>query len=347
MAVNFKSLVMKLIVILLSFISLVACRQHNVINIADFGAIPDDGKDDTEAFATAFKNASKLKNPVLVLSPGQYDFILTDAMAAYESMIKAALPGQERWMGPPPQGLEGWPTHKNTAIYLENLKDFTLDGQGAVLMFHGLCQAIRMDNCHNSCIKNLKINYKHAPYMVGKILRAGETWIDVAVTNKKVEGGEPFIAFQMYDPTTLLPTSVETFAGVRSTECLDENILRLHVTQDDRGRDIPQRVKEGHLLVMRHILSGYEPVEIREGNDILLENIRIYTGAGMGILGVGTDNLTLRQVDISPENASDIMSTTADGTHFVGCRGTVTLDQCTMTGEGDDHFNLHGQYHFV
>jgi hypothetical protein len=183
--------------------------------------------------------------------------------------------------------------------------------------------------------------------MTGRVIGTGDTWIDVAVTNKKVRGGEPFIAFQMYDPETLLPTSVETFAGVQSTEKRTGNTLRLNMTADGRGRDMPKRVKEGYILVMRHVLGGYEPVEIKEGKDVTLENIKLVTGAGMGILGIGTENLTLRHVTIAPKDSADLMSTTADGTHFVGCRGTLRMEHCTLQGEGDDHFNLHGQYHFV
>jgi hypothetical protein len=308
--------------------------------------VPDDGLDDTEAVMVAITKASSVKGATVIFPAGQYDFITPAAMTAYKSMINSAHPGNERWRGAPPQGFEGWPADKNSVFKLKGLDGLTIDGQGATCMFYGLCQAIYAEDCRDLIIRNIHIDYKHPPFMSGKITGIGDSWIDILVENKKVAGGEPVIAIQMYDPDTHRPTSVETFAGVQSTQHMGENILRLNMTSDDRGRDMPGKVKNGYDLVMRHLLGGYEPVEIKDGKDIVLEHVRIYTGVGMGVLGVGTENLTLSHVDIIPRD-NGLMSTTADGTHFIGCRGVVRLDSCTLIGEGDDHFNLHGQSVFV
>ena len=340
-----KNLFNKLMLVSYSVIW-ISCQSHTVFNVSEFGAFPNDGLDDTEAVMAAIEKASSVKDATLVFETGQYDFINPAAMQVYESMINAAHPGKERWMGPPPLGFEGWPADKNTVLKLKGISNLAIDGQGSEFMFYGLCQAIYMEDCRHVTIKNIHINYQHLPFMAGKIVNIGETWIDVAVENKKIAGGEPVIAFQMYEPDTHRPTSVETFAGVQSTENIGENVLRLHMTSDDRGHDMPAKVKSGYYLVMRHLLGGYEPVEIKEGKDILLEHIDLYTGAGMGILGVGTENLTLSYVNIIPKE-NNLMSTTADGTHFIGCRGMVRLDNCRLIGEGDDHFNLHGQSVFV
>ena len=323
-----------------------SCQSQQTFNVSDFGAVPDDGLDDTEAVMATITKASSVKGATVIFPAGQYDFITQAAMAVYESMINSAHPGHERWQGAPPQGFEGWPADKNPVFKLKGLDGLTIDGQGATWIFHGLCQAIYAEDCRNVIIRNLDIDYKHPPFMSGKITATGDSWIDVKVENKKVAGGEPVIAFQMYDPDTNRPTSVETFAGVQSTQHMGENILRLNMTSDDRGRDMPAKVMSGYNLVMRHLLGGYEPVEIKDGKDILLEHVRIYTGVGMGVLGVGTENLTLSHVDITPRD-NGLMSITADGTHFIGCRGIVRLDSCTLIGEGDDHFNLHGQSVFV
>ena len=117
------------------------------------------------------------------------------------------------------------------------------------------------------------------------------------------------------------------------------------MTGDGRGNFSPP---VGHLLAMRHILVGYEPVEIKHSSGVLLEDVDIYAGAGMGIVGVGTENLTLSRVRVMPRpGASRLVSTTADATHFINCSGTVTLEGCHFEGMGDDHLNVHGQYEFV
>jgi hypothetical protein len=319
------------------------------INVMDFGARPNDGKDDSKAISRAIDFCKSKPGLTLYFPYGQYDLKSDKALEAWQNMITSAIPGKERWMGPPPKGLEGWPTDKNVVLKIEDCSDLIIDGNGSLLMVHGLCQPFKIVNCNNLGVRNFRIDYIQPPNMTAKIIGLGEKNIDVEVLdNVPVKGGEPFIALQMYDSLTRLPTSVETFAGVKSTELIGPKLLRLNMTNDDRGSGFPRRLTVGNLLVMRQILGGYEPFEINDGDRILLENIAIYAGAGMGIVAIGVRDLTLKQVKIMPEpGTSRLMSITADGTHFIGCRGTVILENCTIMGEGDDHLNLHGQYHFI
>lgn len=340
----------RIIAIALSAIML-SCTDSTInrISITEFGAVPNDGRDDTKAIIAALDKCRGITNPILVFENGEYDIENERSIASWNRIVTAALAGSESWAGAPPTGLEGWPSDKNSIISLIDFENLTVEGNDALLMLHGVAQPIFAKNCTNLTIKNLRIDYKNQPAITGRIVELGSGSIDVEITDgAKVESGIPFIALQQYDGTTNLPTSAETFAGVQSTEVLENGLLRLHMTADERGEGFPSRLTKGNLLVMRTVLGGYEPIEIKDGRDVTLQEVELYSGIGMGILGVGVENLLLDRVKIIPRPGTPrLMSTTADGTHFIGCRGTVELRDCVFEGEGDDHLNLHGQYQFI
>jgi len=68
----------------------------------------------------------------------------------------------------------------------------------------------------------------------------------------------------------------------------------------------------------------------------------------MGVTGNRSSDITLRRVRIVPRpDSPNMMSVTADATHFNGCRGGLTLDGCEFEGMGDDAANVHGMFHKV
>lgn len=76
------------------------------------------------------------------------------------------------------------------------------------------------------------------------------------------------------------------------------------------------------------------------------DNVTINHAAGMGFLFENCENVDLYNSSIEASNGR-IISTTADATHFVGCRGKVSLRGCTFNNQLDDAMNVHGTYQEV
>ncbi len=72
-------------------------------------------------------------------------------------------------------------------------------------------------------------------------------------------------------------------------------------------------------------------------------NVNIHHAGGMGIIAENSADLILDNFNITPSNGR-MVSTTADATHFVGCRGKVVLKNCTFNNQLDDATNVHGTY---
>ncbi len=61
----------------------------------------------------------------------------------------------------------------------------------------------------------------------------------------------------------------------------------------------------------------------------------------MGLVGSVTTNIALRKFNVQIRPGSTrLMSATADATHFMGCKGTVKIEDCIFEGVGDDGANI-------
>ncbi|MBU2945747.1 right-handed parallel beta-helix repeat-containing protein [Zobellia uliginosa] len=72
-------------------------------------------------------------------------------------------------------------------------------------------------------------------------------------------------------------------------------------------------------------------------------NVNVHHAGGMAIIVENSSDILLDNFNVTASNGR-MVSTTADATHFIGCRGKVTLRNCTLKNMLDDGLNLHGVY---
>lgn len=80
--------------------------------------------------------------------------------------------------------------------------------------------------------------------------------------------------------------------------------------------------------------------------NVVAENVTIHHAGGMGFLFENCDGVELVGCKVEPSQGR-MVSTTADASHFVGCRGVVALRNCTFRNQLDDASNIHGAYQRV
>lgn len=84
---------------------------------------------------------------------------------------------------------------------------------------------------------------------------------------------------------------------------------------------------------------------INRSRNINISQVNIYHAGGMGVIAEGSENIYMQELTVSiPPNSKRVVSTTADATHFLNCRGKIKFDQCLMTNQLDDATNVHGAY---
>ena len=86
-------------------------------------------------------------------------------------------------------------------------------------------------------------------------------------------------------------------------------------------------------------------INILESKEILVENVNVHHSSGIALMAQKSENITLHKFNVLlPENSGRLVSSTADATHFLACRGLIKMDSCIFENMLDDATNVHGFY---
>ena len=278
------------------------------LEVTRFGAVPDDGQDDTVAFIAAFKEAQAKGDKRVVIPKGRYD-------------LRA----------------DGNPDRRDTLLPVARLDGLVIEGRGAELMMSGMAGVFTFVECKKLTVRGLTIDWQRPPFSEGTVVATAPRHFDVKVLDTyPVKGGEPVGAFMSYHADTRLPDGLglDVYNSVERTELIAPQVLRVHLT-----RDIP--VPVGKLLVLRHQVYARNAFVFHRCSDVAVSDVTVYCTPGMGLVCGVTTNVSLKRfcVLIRP-GSGRLMSATADATHFSGCKGTVSLQDFVFEGMGDDGVNV-------
>ncbi|MDP4226291.1 MAG: right-handed parallel beta-helix repeat-containing protein [Bacteroidota bacterium] len=325
---DLKKVILLVTFLLMTFHLLSASEKSK--NILEFGAIPNDGLDDSKALKKATAFCRSHPGYTLVISPGTYDF--KDSLA--KDIEYKAISG---FYGEDVQGV----LFKPGAPYVQALdfsgsKDISVIAEGATLCLDGWYEPVSIIGCKNFKIKGLSITYKRHPNTVGKIIQVGADYFDVDIDTVKY----PFIKkkvtgrIHFYDT---LHNKLYALGGSMSKSLINSHTIRV------RNQFLPNL---GDLCIIRH--SGhYRPaILIKESKNVVLEDVKIHSQPGMGVVGHLSENISLKDLQVIPE-VDDVISTNTDATHFTSCKGHIIIDACKFGGQGDDCVNIHNYFYTI
>lgn len=287
---------------------LLFARPGIALNVSRFGAVPDDGRDDTAAFLAAFQAIRTNGDKRIIIPKGRYD-------------LRA----------------DGNPERRDVLVPLARLKGLAIDGRGAELMMSGMGGLFAFSECRDVTVRGLSVDWQRPPFSEGTVIAAAPRHFDVKILNAyPVQGGEPVGAFMSYHADTRLPdgADLDVYNSVERTELVAPQVLRVHLT-----REIA--VPVGRLLLLRHQVYGRNAFVFHRCSDVAVSDVTVYCTPGMAIVCGVTTDVTLERFNVLIRPGSGrLMSATADACHFGGCKGTVSLTDCVFEGMGDDGANV-------
>ncbi len=263
-----------------------------------------------------------------------------------------------------------------TPFLLENLKNVTIDGQGASLLVRGTPQAgagqmtvsysplvpFVMRNCENVTLKNFSIDWATPAIVQGLCVAAdpqtGTFEVEFQTDrNMWCWNGFCFLVGEgwtyqvhrllMVDPETggVLPGSGDNMgAGYEvswQSEVVKENRICF------KG-PTSAKVKVGAMILgwctTFHTGARRAPAIFMDNcRSVALDNVRIHHAWAMGVIAQACTDVRLHQVVVEP-SGNRKFSLTADATHFVHCRGKLEVESCRFQNQFDDGVNAHGLY---
>lgn len=320
---------MKKILICGLFLS-VACAGYaapKVLNLSDFGAVANDGLDDSRAFVAAMDACRENPGACLVIPPGIYNY-RNDRALEYEYK---AINGQ---YGEDVQGYFFKPGAPYViALDMDGFRDVTVEARGATIVQEGWYEAISITNASDVTIRGLKLTHKRSPSTTGEIIASRPDSFDVRIDTEVY----PFITDKVtgrvhfYDVTR---NRIYTGGRVEKKELIDSRTIRIHSSTAPAV---------GDLCILRHCGHSRAGILIKESSRITIEDVTIHSQPGMGIVGHLSEEITMRNLQVIPA-AGMVISTNTDATHFTSCKGRILFDGCKFAGQGDDCTNVHNYY---
>ena len=310
---------------------LVSCETKDskiVFNLKDFGAIPDDGEDDSDAFTLALNKCRENPGSTLIIPPGSYNY-------RDEKAMEFEYKGINGQYGEDVQGYFFKPKGEYViALDLDSFRNVTIEAEGVTLIQEGWYEAVSITNAKSVRVKGLKLIHKRPPFTTGEIIESTAVYFDMRIDTIRY----PYLTDKITGRVHYYDVNkqrIYTGNRVEKKELLpDGQTIRIYTQTQPRI---------GDMCILRHCAHNRAGILIKESSDIVLENVTIHSQPGMGIVGHRSENIVMRNLQIIP-TPETVTSTNTDATHFTSCKGKILFDACKFGGQGDDCTNIHNYY---
>lgn len=245
---------------------------------------------------------------------------------------------------------------KKVGLALEDMKNLTVDGQGAELIFHGRMLPVSLLRSENCTLKNLHIDFENPHISQVKIIENDSqkgivfepaSWVKYRITKDQFfeTFGEGWtmrhnygIAFEG-DTKHLVYNTSDVYCPIKGVKEIAPRRILAPEWKD-------QRLVPGTVMALRGWYRPTPGIFLSHDVNTTIENVQVHYAEGMGLLAQFCENITLDKfgVCLRGENDPRYFTTQADATHFSGCKGKIVSRNGLYEGMMDDAINVHGTY---
>jgi hypothetical protein len=325
-----------MLIALVCFFSLGIARAE-VINMIKYGLKLNTKENAITYVMKALEEAKNYSSTTIVIAKGRYDF-LADMPAGYSMK-----------------------TYK--AITIRNLKNLTIDGQGAEFIMHGRTAPFTIDNCENITLTNFAIDWDRPMATQGEFVKVTDDYVDLKIDKAQyhyeIEKGKVFYIGkgwktdickdnEMFEKASgkIIPCTHDNSAGNffngKATEIVPGTIRFSGPFKWERKPEVSD------IITMYHGIYVVSTFNFDKCKDVKMKNVTIYHGGSMGVIATSTENISIDKVDIiARASKGRLFSNMADGFHLKGCKGLIKIENSEYNGGGDDYINVHNMYCLV
>jgi hypothetical protein len=328
---------------------LMICLLSNLVfsntnNSKEITLTPEKGKDFTEVIYK-FLSDNKTEEIIINFEKGTYDFY---PEMAFEKYLKIANNDNGT---------------KRIAFPLIGYKKVEINGNGATFLFHGGIIPFDLEEGENYSFNNFNIDWDKPFTFEGMVVANSKTdkTFDIEVTpgnNYEIIGDKLY--FKGYDWKLALGENIFFESKAKRpayfTAKYDYNWKKYPLSAKEIKKGVVRfsnvRSKEVPPIGTVFVDKGphgenrrYPAFRISNMRNLNFKNINVYRAGAMALITEKSENITLDNfnVKLSPDT-KQMISASADATHFVNCKGLVKFDNCTFENMLDDATNVHGTY---
>lgn len=314
--------------------------SQDTVRIVDFGARPYSYENSVEQFRQAIEVCKQRSAKCLYLEPGRYD-IWPEGAERREYFISNTSTAEEC-----PSKV------KTIGLLFEDMQNLTIEGNGALLMFHGKMTTLAFDRCKNMKVHNLHVDFERPTISEFHCIKATDDEVELSVhpdtryeiVNERIMlYGEGWRSERYYCAEYDSATDMCLYANA-----VWNTLVKSPVKGMEHGRirfktPVGFNLIPGNIFSVRDIIRDQVGAFICESKNITLSKVYMHYMHGLGIVSQYTENVTMDSVICAPRKGSGrLIASSADMMQFSGCRGKIKIDGCYFSGAHDDPINIHG-----
>lgn len=318
----------KTVILVISLLVSGIAMGQNKLSVKDFGAIPNDGKNDLKALNDAIKYVKAKPGSILYFPPGVYDIAEPSALKLMNDILTGVIEGNS-------QDVIFEPYYPYAVgLNIDGAQDLSIEATGATLLVDGWMEPISIKNTQRVSITGISIDYKRRPGLEGTIKKVnpGSYYVDLRNPGK-IHPNMPLNRVIYYSNQTGGLMNREDYFP--DFEIIDSNTLEIKESLNPHylGLDI----------MIPQTFHFRPAIFIFESKNVYLKDVSIHSQPGMGIVGHRSENILMEGLSVVPPSGH-IMSTNTDATHFTSTKGYLKYINCQFKGHGDDAANIHNYY---
>ena len=330
--------------IILSILTLIVFGlRGQTIDVTQFGAQPNSFADATASVKKAIEAAKGQANAILNFPKGRYDFWPDSAIETHyyisNSSSETEVPVKKQRVG----------------LFFKELKNLTLEGNGSTFVFHGKMISWVLDSCENIAMRNFTVDYERPGMSEMTVRSVLPTEVTVAVhpdskftiIDGKVQWyGEKWIP----NPNGFFLARINphqdkifysNWAPFQASKAEKIGAFGIQFSGDFSKF----RADTGDVLTLRDAIRDYVGVFQNRSKNISLRHIHMNNMHGLGIVSQFCENLDYDSIYVEPaKDSGRVIASSADGMHFSGCKGQISINNCRFSGLHDDPINVHGTH---
>lgn len=241
---------------------------------------------------------------------------------------------------------------KHIGLWLQKLKNVTIDGKGAKIITHGEMSSFIIDQCENITLRNFTVTAADPTVPELTVTEVGDRHLTVRIHPQSSyvikDGKFSFVGngwslsegiAQSYDSQQDITwRSWSPLSGLQKAIELEPHLLRFVY-------NTPPQAKPGLIFQMRDAIRDQICGLIQYSKNVTLEGMHFAFLGNFGLVGQMSENLTYRNLTFEPEAGSGrTCAGFADFVQMSGCKGKITIENSRFSGAHDDPINIHGTH---
>lgn len=238
-----------------------------------------------------------------------------------------------------------FPSRRNNSeahIFVNNVTDLVIEGNGAILQFHGSADGLLMKGSRRVLVESLGVRYANALSTIGKVVKTSISG-DQAVLKFQSPASPKVYYLMRYNP-------VGRKWGERDDRVIAQpgNYFTLAPEgQLHTGKRLRTAVGNQYIAYHHWYAGSAVRIEgdygVNASEDITLSRVTINSAPGFGIFVYGLNRgFALLNSTVASDHSSSnpYVSALYDGIHIMGIGGDVIIDGNSIKDTGDDAINI-------